>query len=182
MKSAVLLLLSLVACAGSPAPEPAITPTLVPDCSSCPTCDKQVSPTCPECPKSPACSKPAEPVAVDWHCMELNPPREKSISYCWPSSSVCEGYRQKALKKPKKWGAISACSPHRTAYCFYRGDPTPMSRQTLCALTLEHCEEHRRLHSKTDTTETTYLSACEPTLNTDTFIYDDNGKALNYLP
>jgi hypothetical protein len=181
MKSAIWLLV-LVACAGSPAPEPAITPTLAPDCPSCPTCDKQASPTCPECPKSPACPKPAEPVAVDWHCMELDLPSERDTTFCWPSSEVCERYRQRAMKQTKKWGKPSVCSTHRTAYCFYRGEPDAMGRQMSCALTLEHCERRQRLNREAATEGMIYISACQPMLNTDTFTYDNDGKDLDYLP
>ncbi len=170
MRAAAWLLV-LAACAGAPAPE-----TTSPTCPACPTCPEKVCPTCPECPKPP------KPVAADWHCLRLNPPRERKTSFCFPSSSVCESYRRKAQKKPKTWGKVSPCSTQRTAFCFYRGNPTPMTRQTSCAPNLEHCEQRRELHRKTNMTSTTYLSSCEPTLNTDTFAYDDKGKPVKPTP
>ena len=57
-----------------------------------------------------------------------------------------------------------------------------MSRQTVCTLTLEHCEKQRQLHRETGITETTYISPCQPALNTDSFTYTDDGNDLNPLP
>ncbi len=183
MRAAAWLLV-LAACAASPVPVTTSAPTC-PE-KQCPTAPEKVCPTCPEkeCPTSPekVCPKPPQPVAADWHCLNLTPPHERTMSYCFPSSSVCDSYRRKAQKHRKKWGKVSPCSTQRTAFCFYRGDPTPMSRQTSCTSTLEHCEQHLALHRKTNMTKTTYLSSCKPTLNTDTFRYDDKGNPVHYTP
>lgn len=168
MKPALSLLL-LVACAGSPTSATPVPPTpavAIPDCPTCPACEQQECPTCPECPKAP------EPVAADWHCMELTPPLNKVKSYCWPSSAVCERYREKALKDPKHYGKPSACRAQRTAFCHYLGDPNPMSRQTLCSGTLEECEIRRQTNIVAPPSNTTIISKCRPMLNTDTFSYD----------
>ena len=176
MKLAGWLLL-LVACAGSDSPAPA-TPvsTLDAECPSCPTCETQSCPTCPQCP-----SPPPEPATADWHCLELTPPLNGIKSFCWSTASVCESYRQKAQANTTQYGSPSACTTQRTAFCFYLGDPNPMSRQTLCSRTPEHCEARRQANINAKPSTTTIVSKCRPLLNTDTFSYDD-GNGLNPLP
>ena len=178
MKAAVWLL-ALAACAGTPVPEAMSTPA--PVCPACSTCDQPTCPTCSACPTCPACPKPLEPVAIDWQCLALNPPRGSSKSYCFPTSTVCDDYRRKAQKKRKKWGRVKPCIPQPSAFCFNRADPRPMNRQAACARTLEHCEEQLRFHKTNGITETTYLSTCQPTLNTDTYAYDDEGNSVSHV-
>jgi hypothetical protein len=185
MKSAAWLLLLLVACAG-PGPDSfaPVTPisTPGPDCPSCPTCEKQTDPTCPESPPCPECPKPPEPVARDWHCMDLDPPKEQGSSFCWLSASVCESYHQQVVKDPKQYGKPSACTTQQIAFCFSLWNPRTMIRQMRCARTLEDCKVRRQLGIVAPETKHMQASACESAQNTDTFSDTDDGNELNPLP
>lgn len=163
MKYSLWLLILTSACTGTSvinAPAP----------SSAAYCPTRPQPTCPEpqCPKVSrlTCPKPVpQPVALDWHCMDLNATNGESLEYCWPTAKVCEQKRRTV--KDENLGSSTSCATQPIAYCVGTTRPISVMWKAYCTRTAEACEQRRQVLNKHPPTKDDEIGICRPTRNID---------------